>query len=100
MFARATYRRAGKANGLASRRHNPTTVDRRGAPMRTAQYTRAGQVDVGDAHPSPPGLGEVSIAVAFVGLCGTDLHIVHGDMDARVTIPHTFGHEMSGTIAR
>lgn len=67
--------------------------------MRTAQYTRAGQVDVGDAHASPPGLGEVSIAVAFVGLCGTDLHIVHGDMDARVTTPHTFGHEMSGTIA-
>ena len=35
--------------------------------MRTVQYTRTGQVDVGDAHASPPGLGEVSIAVAFVG---------------------------------
>jgi 2-desacetyl-2-hydroxyethyl bacteriochlorophyllide A dehydrogenase len=37
--------------------------------------------------------------VAYTGLCGTDLHIVHGSMDARVTRPLIFGHEMSGEIA-
>ncbi|NUR95774.1 MAG: alcohol dehydrogenase catalytic domain-containing protein, partial [Kribbellaceae bacterium] len=43
--------------------------------------------------------GEVRIAVAYVGICGTDLHVFHGDMDARVGKPATIGHEMSGTIA-
>ena len=33
------------------------------------------------------------------GICGTDLHILHGAMDARVTLPAVLGHEMSGTIA-
>ncbi len=32
--------------------------------------------------------------MAHVGLCGTDLHIVHGHMDARVSRPLAFGHEM------
>ena len=36
--------------------------------------------------------------MAYVGLCGTDLHIVHGSMDRRVRTPLVFGHEMSGTI--
>ncbi|MFP3670978.1 alcohol dehydrogenase catalytic domain-containing protein, partial [Priestia sp. SIMBA_032] len=41
----------------------------------------------------------MAIQVAYVGICGTDLHVFHGDMDARVTTPATIGHEMSGTIA-
>ena len=45
-----------------------------------------------------PGPGEVRVRVAYVGLCGTDLHILHGNMDARVRRPLTFGHEMSGII--
>lgn len=48
-----------------------------------------------------PGLGrdEVRIAVRYVGLCGTDLHIFHGHMDGRVDIPAVIGHEMSGVIS-
>lgn len=42
--------------------------------------------------------GDVRIKVAFVGVCGTDVHIYHGMMDKRVNIPETIGHEMSGTI--
>ena len=49
--------------------------------------------------PFTPGRGQVQIAVAYTGLCGTDLHILHGSMDARVQTPLVFGHEMSGTIA-
>jgi len=48
---------------------------------------------------TPPGPGEVQVAVAYTGLCGTDLHIFHGNMDARVRTPLVFGHEMSGTVA-
>ena len=47
----------------------------------------------------PPGPGDVQIAVAFTGICGTDLHIRHGSMDARVRVPVVLGHEMSGRIA-
>jgi hypothetical protein len=43
--------------------------------------------------------GEVRIAVAWECICGAALHVYHGDTDARVTIPGTIGHEMSGTIA-
>jgi len=45
-----------------------------------------------------PSEGEVRIKVAFVGVCGTDVHIYHGMMDKRVSIPETIGHEMSGVI--
>jgi 2-desacetyl-2-hydroxyethyl bacteriochlorophyllide A dehydrogenase len=46
-----------------------------------------------------PGPGEVRIDVAYTGICGTDLHILHGAMDQRVTLPAVIGHEMSGRIA-
>ncbi|MBC6997032.1 alcohol dehydrogenase catalytic domain-containing protein [Cytophaga sp. FL35] len=45
-----------------------------------------------------PAQGEVRIKVAYVGVCGTDVHIYHGMMDKRVQIPVTIGHEMSGVI--
>nr|WP_234358661.1 alcohol dehydrogenase catalytic domain-containing protein [Streptomyces sp. NRRL B-24085] len=51
-----------------------------------------------EREPVEPGAGEVRIAVAYVGICGTDLHVFHGDMDARVSRQATIGHEMSGTI--
>jgi 2-desacetyl-2-hydroxyethyl bacteriochlorophyllide A dehydrogenase len=46
-----------------------------------------------------PGPGEVQIDVAFVGICGTDMHVFHGNMDARVGNHRVIGHEMSGTVA-
>ncbi|GAA5167762.1 MULTISPECIES: zinc-dependent alcohol dehydrogenase [Amycolatopsis] len=54
-------------------------------------------VETADAVPPPP--GQVRIAVAYTGICGTDLHIFHGDMDGRVRPPGVLGHEMSGRIA-
>ena len=67
--------------------------------MRIATYVGNGRVHVGEGVIVPPSSGEVQIAVAYAGLCGTDVHILHGSMDARVTTPLVFGHEMSGTIA-
>jgi 2-desacetyl-2-hydroxyethyl bacteriochlorophyllide A dehydrogenase len=66
--------------------------------MRSAAYLGDRRVESAVAEPTPPAPGEVRIAVAYTGLCGTDLHIFHGNMDARVTRPLVFGHEMSGTI--
>ena len=67
--------------------------------MRTATYIGDHTVQTAEAAPVQPARGQVQIAVAYTGLCGTDLHIIHGSMDGRVTRPLAFGHEMSGTIA-
>jgi (R,R)-butanediol dehydrogenase/meso-butanediol dehydrogenase/diacetyl reductase len=66
--------------------------------MRTASYLGDRQIGTGTADAAAPAAGEVRIAVAYTGLCGTDLHIYHGNMDGRVKRPLVFGHEMSGTI--
>lgn len=66
--------------------------------MLGAAYVLDKSVTVVPLEVQPPGPGEVRIRVAYVGLCGTDLHIVHGNMDARVQTPLVFGHEMSGVI--
>ena len=57
--------RAPSEEGVCARR--PTSVIRRSA-SRTATRRR----------PAP---GEVQLDVAYVGICGTDLHIMHGAMD-------------------
>ncbi len=54
---------------------------------------------VGDAPSASAGPGEIAIDVAYCGICGTDLHVFHGDMDARVGDNRIIGHEMSGRIA-
>ena len=64
------------------------------------RYVSARTLDTGPAAAEPPGPGQVELAPAFVGICGTDLHIFHGDMDARVAAPAVIGHEMSGRIVR
>ncbi|MET8942766.1 alcohol dehydrogenase catalytic domain-containing protein [Streptomyces sp. NPDC004542] len=64
------------------------------------RYTSARTLDTADTAPASPGPGEVELAPAYVGICGTDLHIFHGDMDSRVTTPAVLGHEMSGRVVR
>jgi len=65
----------------------------------TASYVGNQTIDVREAEPAAPAAGMVQIKVAYAGICGTDLHILHGHMDQRVTTPAIIGHEMSGTIA-
>lgn len=67
--------------------------------MRAATYIGNGTVEITTRDPHAPGAGEVQIEVAYTGICGTDLHVLHGSMDARVTLPAVLGHEMSGRIA-
>ncbi|MDG6108766.1 (R,R)-butanediol dehydrogenase [Dactylosporangium aurantiacum] len=66
---------------------------------RSARYVGDRTFVVGDTEPAPPGPGQVRIDVAYTGICGTDLHIMHGAMDHRVSMPAVIGHEMSGRIA-
>jgi len=48
---------------------------------------------------APPGSGEVSVRVAYCGICGTDMHVYRGHMDGRVGFERVIGHEMSGIVA-
>jgi 2-desacetyl-2-hydroxyethyl bacteriochlorophyllide A dehydrogenase len=64
------------------------------------RYLAPRTLGTGPAPAAPPGPGQVELAPAYVGICGTDLHIFHGDMDGRVTAPAVIGHEMSGRVVR
>lgn len=67
--------------------------------MLAAQYVAGLGIEVAEVAPDPPGPGEVQVAVAYVGICGTDLHILAGHMDDRVGDHGVIGHEMSGLVA-
>lgn len=66
--------------------------------MIATQYKGDKTFSVIEKEIEAPAKGDVRIKVAYVGVCGTDVHIYHGMMDKRVNIPETIGHEMSGTI--
>ncbi|KUF09921.1 Zn-dependent alcohol dehydrogenase [Pseudoponticoccus marisrubri] len=66
----------------------------------TAAYYRGNKTfEVARIEAQPPGPGEVQVQVAYCGICGTDMHAYHGNMDARVGFERILGHEMSGRIA-
>ena len=66
--------------------------------MKAAFYTgdKKFMVRESDMEPVQPGMARLK--VAYCGVCGTDVHIYHGNMDKRVTIPQVIGHEVSGEI--
>ena len=63
-----------------------------------AYYEGDRKIRLGAGEPVPPGAGEAQLKVSHCGICGTDLHIFHGAMDARVKMPLVMGHEMSATV--
>ncbi len=65
-----------------------------------AYYEGDRQIRLGIGEPRDPGEGEVQLQVSHCGICGTDLHIFHGAMDARVDMPLVMGHEMSATVRK
>lgn len=65
--------------------------------MQAAQILEPGRTQVIEVAPPEPGPGDVLIAVRAAGICGTDLHILHGTYEA--TYPITPGHEFSGMVA-
>lgn len=66
----------------------------------TAAYYRGDKTfTVETTTAKAPGPNEVSVRTAFCGICGTDMHVYHGNMDARVGFERIIGHEMSGTIS-
>ena len=64
--------------------------------MKAAVITAPGQVEVSTVEDPVPGPREVVVEVAACGLCGTDLHILHGEFAP--SLPIVPGHEFAGRI--
>ncbi|MQA87540.1 MAG: alcohol dehydrogenase catalytic domain-containing protein [Streptosporangiales bacterium] len=65
--------------------------------MRAAVVSEPGRLtfeDLPDPRPTP---GEVVVTVAANGLCGTDLHVLDGELTL-ATYPVVPGHETAGTV--
>ena len=78
---------------LGPRAHDGTGLVMWAARRLTPDATELAVVEV----PTPvPGPGQARIAVTGAGLCGTDLHILHGDYSSRP--PVTLGHEIAGVV--
>lgn len=59
-----------------------------------------GDRDIRPGQSPDPEIGpdDVLVAPAYVGICGTDLHIYRGEFHDRVTYPAIIGHEFGGLI--
>src|SRR5512142_2221847 len=67
--------------------------------MKAVIYHGGTEVRLGDLPKPEPGPGEVLVRMAFAGVCGSDVTIYTGK-HKRVKPPITFGHELSGEIAK
>jgi D-arabinitol dehydrogenase (NADP+) len=65
--------------------------------VRAVLYDAPASFRIADLPTPAPAPGQVLIKVIQVGVCGTDLHVHHGDFNAR--FPLVPGHEAVGTIA-
>jgi L-iditol 2-dehydrogenase len=60
----------------------------------------SGNVEVREVPVPEPGPGQVRIRVEAAGICGSDLHIYHGNIKFEVRPPVIMGHEFAGRIDR
>jgi L-gulonate 5-dehydrogenase len=66
--------------------------------MKAAQTVGALKIDYREIEDPTPGPGQVIVAPAFVGICGSDIHAYRGEFGGRVTFPRTQGHEFSARV--
>lgn len=68
--------------------------------MRSVRCHGAGDLRIDEVARAEPGAGQVSVDIAFGGICGSDLHYYHrgGVGDFRVQEPLVLGHEVVGRV--
>jgi len=57
-----------------------------------------GNMELRDIPEPTTGKGEVKIKVEVAGICGSDVHIYHGDIGIPMKPPFVLGHEFSGIV--
>ena len=67
--------------------------------MRSAKLTAPKKIEIiTEETPKIKDDNDVLVQVKAVGICGTDIHIFHGER-ADVQFPRVMGHELSGVVA-
>ncbi|TMC05008.1 MAG: dehydrogenase, partial [Chloroflexi bacterium] len=68
--------------------------------MRAVRVERPGQIGMIEVDRPAAGAGDVLVAVAAVGICGSDVELLEGSRPpAYVRYPVVPGHEWAGTVA-
>lgn len=57
-----------------------------------------GNMELREVPEPSPGPNEVKIKVKFASICGSDLHILHGDIGIPMRFPVIPGHEFAGVV--
>lgn len=65
--------------------------------MKAFQVKAPHDYQVMEIEPPKVAAGEALVRVAFAGICGSDMHIIHGD-NAFVRFPRITGHEFAGVV--
>lgn len=65
--------------------------------MRALVYIGPDQLELSEMAPPVPEPGETLVRIKYAGICGTDLHLWHGEMTA-VQPPVIVGHELVGEV--
>ena len=66
--------------------------------MRAIEVTKPGELRIVDREPPrEPQAGHVVVGIRAMGLCGSDIHILHGQ-NPFATYPRIIGHEAAGEV--
>ena len=65
--------------------------------MKAFQVKAPHDYQIVEIEPPKVAAGEALVRVAFAGICGSDMHIIHGD-NAFVRFPRITGHEFAGVV--
>ena len=67
--------------------------------MKASLYVGNHTLEFRETPDLKPAKDEVLLQIKYCGICGSDLHLLHGAMDYRLeNIPHIAGHEFLGII--
>jgi 2-desacetyl-2-hydroxyethyl bacteriochlorophyllide A dehydrogenase len=70
--------------------------------MRALQFAAPGELELADVEIPKPAPGQVLVKVAYVGICGTDVHLLSGHsayvVGGLTQYPIRFGHEWAGEV--
>jgi len=66
--------------------------------MQAAVFVEDQRIEVQDLSKPAPAPDEVRVKVTACGVCGTDVHIYHGQLKHEVEPPVVLGHEIAGVI--